>query len=84
MDFVSYYVEIPLMFVIAAGWTLYWRPWKTNGRSWYKFDIRDTKSLDLKSQQYEESEEDHQEDERRNARQKGKKGILWRVYYLVA
>ncbi|KAJ7675547.1 amino acid permease/ SLC12A domain-containing protein [Mycena rosella] len=84
VDFVSYYIEIPLMFVIVVGWTLYWRPWKTLGRPWYKFDIPDLKTLDLVSQQYEEGEEERMDDEKREARQRGKTGIFWRVYYLVA
>ncbi|KAH8827969.1 amino acid permease-domain-containing protein [Flagelloscypha sp. PMI_526] len=84
VDFVSYYIEIPLMAVFFAGYILYLRPWKTSGQPWYKLDLPDLKTVDLVSQQYEEQEVDRLDDQKREERLKGKTGILWRVYYLIA
>ena len=84
VDFVSYYIEIPLMAIFFTAYILYLRPWSTSGHPWYKLDLPDLKTVDLVSQQYEEQEVDRLDDEKREERLKGKTGILWRVYYLIA
>ncbi|KAJ7287346.1 amino acid permease/ SLC12A domain-containing protein [Mycena rebaudengoi] len=81
IDFISYYIEIPVMFVMFVAWTLFGRstaqPSPTPKKWWSRFfDLVDIQTVDLFSDQYEEDEQDRQEEERRT----GKSGI-WRLYY---
>jgi amino acid permease len=93
VDFVSYYIEIPVMIVMYTAWMLIKRP-GLNGspqtmqskRFWYS-DLVDVNTVDLSKDEYHDEESDHVEDETRTRRMtKGNLGlrILWRMYYLVA
>ncbi|KAJ7109059.1 amino acid permease/ SLC12A domain-containing protein [Mycena crocata] len=84
VDFISLYIEIPLMFVVAVGYLLARREWRSTGQPWYKLDMPDLKTVDITSQQHEEQEEDRADDDLREKRLQGKKKSLWRLYYLVA
>jgi amino acid permease len=80
IDFISYYIEIPVMFVMFVAWTLFGRstaqPSPTPKKWWSRFfDLVDIQTVDLFSDQYEEDEQDRQEE-----RRTGKSGI-WRLYY---
>lgn len=101
VDFVSFYIEIPVMIVMYVGWVLLKRAPKLVGAKtgdqtsplavggldphsksrWH--DLVDTKSVDLKSQEYEEVEEDRIDDATRQKRLSSRAWCLWRVYYWV-
>lgn len=101
VDFVSFYIEIPVMIVMYVGWVLLKRAPKLVGAKtgdqtsplavggldphsksrWH--DLVDTKSVDLKSQEYEEVEEDRIDDATRQKRLSSRAWWLWRVYYWV-
>lgn len=69
IDFVSYYVQIPIMTVMSLGW-LWTRGLLGRGvngagtkrRTWWHHDFVDGKIVDLVRDQYEEQEEDHEEE----------------------
>lgn len=99
VDFVSFYIQIPLMIVMFIVWMLVQRPGARKNlpndsvsgsgdaplarRLWYS-DLVDVDTVDLFRDEYVEEEEDKTEDELRKNRVKGKKGFLWRLYYWVA
>ena len=57
------------------------------GRRVWRFltyhDNVDVRTVDLKRDEHEEEEEDRVDDERREAKLKGRWGPLWRVYFAV-
>ncbi|KAF9814582.1 hypothetical protein IEO21_05040 [Rhodonia placenta] len=82
VDFVSFYVEIPVMLVMFVGWMVVRRPARKEGRPrWH--DIVDTTTVDLTRDEYEEDATDKADDELRAERLKGQVGLLWRLYYWV-
>jgi AAT family amino acid transporter len=93
VDFVSFYVEIPVMIVMCTAWMLIKRPRSNSSaqtaqsrRFWYS-DLVDVNTVDLSKDEYHDEESDHIEDETRIRRMtKGNLGmrILWRLYYVVA
>ncbi|EKM80770.1 hypothetical protein AGABI1DRAFT_55831 [Agaricus bisporus var. burnettii JB137-S8] len=94
VDFISYYIEIPVMIVMYTAWMLIKRPGLNNSsqtsptktRFWYS-DLVDVNTVDLSKDQYHDEESDHIEDETRTRRMtKGNLGrrILWRLYYVAA
>ncbi|KXN90118.1 putative amino-acid permease PB1C11.02 [Leucoagaricus sp. SymC.cos] len=92
VDFISYYVEIPVMVVMYILWMLIKRPGlkisPETGRTrrlWYS-DLVDVNIVDLSKDEYHDVEEDRAEDERRQNRiTKSNFGTraLWKLYYLV-
>ncbi|ETW81683.1 amino acid transporter [Heterobasidion irregulare TC 32-1] len=98
VDFVSFYIEIPIMIIMYLLWTVLQRsnaqlsilPAPSSpdlvipkGRWWYT-DTVDTGVVDLRRDEYVEVEEDRHEEEQRDRRFKGRLGYGWRLYYLVA
>lgn len=47
-------------------------------------DLVDTKTVNLTRDEYEEEPEDVADDQKREARLKGRRGWAWRVFYAVA
>ncbi|OBZ67136.1 putative amino-acid permease PB1C11.02 [Grifola frondosa] len=99
VDFVSFYIEIPVMIVMYFGWMLI-RPSNTHPplpatttpvslahrikeRFWKFHDLVDVEVVDLIRDEHEEDDADVADDEERTARLKGTYRWLWRVYYLV-
>ncbi|KAF5385971.1 hypothetical protein D9615_002336 [Tricholomella constricta] len=95
VDFVSFYIEIPVMIVMFIIWMIVTglRSAPSNSgngptdylparRVWYS-DLVDTTTVDLFQDEYVEEEADKRDDEQRTNRIKGKKGIIWRVYYWI-
>lgn len=108
VDFVSFYIELPVMLVMSFGWLLV--KWPSRRRPatdeapaqpplpatastplisarrfrwrWIYHDIVDTRTVDLHRDEYQEQEEDRI-DEEREARLKGGKKVLWKLYYAV-
>lgn len=98
VDFVSFYIEIPIMIIMYLLWTILQRsnaqlstlPAPSSpdlvtpkGRWWYT-DTVDTGVVDLRRDEYVQVEEDRHEEEQRDRRFKGRWGYGWRLYYLVA
>jgi len=94
VDFVSFYIEIPVMIVMFAVWLVVARR-RYPGRpvtlsnntlirrvQWY-FDVVDIDTVDLYKDEYQEEEEDNIEDAKRANRLHGKTRILWKLYYWI-
>jgi len=94
VDFVSLYLEIPVMIVMWAGWLAVRRLAKQathpDGTSTNKsvngiLDIVDLGTIDLTSDEYQDVVEDEEEEALRLKRtSQGKWRFLWRIYYLAA
>ncbi|KAG5646843.1 hypothetical protein DXG03_002220 [Asterophora parasitica] len=95
VDFVSYYIQIPVMAVMFVIWIIVTglrskSSVSANGltsqpptrRVWYS-DLVDANTVDLYQDEYVEDEEDKTDDETRKNRIRGKKGFLWRLYYWI-
>lgn len=98
VDFVSLYIEIPIMIVMFIAWTITRRVLKqrepTNATSLstaakilFALDIVDVDTVDLDKDEYNVvEEEDVVDDEKREGRTgKGKLPLrlLWRLYYWI-
>jgi amino acid permease len=77
VDFVSFYIEIPVMLVMFIFWMLLKHPGLRYG------DLVDVKTVDLSRDEYTEGDQDRADDEERDIRMKGSKGYLWRLYYWI-
>ncbi|KNZ72196.1 putative amino-acid permease PB1C11.02 [Termitomyces sp. J132] len=100
VDFVSYYIEIPVMMVMYIAWTIFtgfrsnYSEYSHNsgcsqvvhltGRRVWHNDFVDANTVDLYQDEHVEMEIDKTEDEQRVSRINGKAGYLWRFYYLVS
>jgi amino acid transporter, AAT family len=87
-DFVSFYIEVPVMLAMFIFWMLLKRPGLHRDGSgapqvWYS-DLVDVKNVDLSRDEYSEGEHDRTDDEQRINRVKGNKWYLWRLYYWIA
>jgi len=94
IDFVSLYIEIPVIFVMSVGW-LSARRIAAAARnnvldpsfSGFKgfTDLVDINTLDLTKDEYEEQIDDREDEALRNKRlNRGKLSTLWRIYYTLA
>lgn len=107
VDFVSFYVEIPVMLVMYFTWLFIKRPQLSPldpttlhednpigppqrpsivRRAWTSFPLHDsvnTQTVDLRRDEHHEDAEDAADDERRDAKLKGRWRKLWKVYYAV-
>lgn len=98
IDFISLYIEIPVMIVMFIGWWIIRRPdpnplgkpasanpspENLSHRKWWRSDLVDVKTIDLQVDEYDEPEEGQVISERRASRTKGRLGWIWRVYYWV-
>lgn len=91
VDFVSFYVEIPVMFVMYVLWMIYRHTRRASAgearqspswRSWFS-DLVNVDTVDLFRDEYVEQEEDKTDGEERKRRIIGRGGFLWRIYYWV-
>ncbi|KAG6813772.1 hypothetical protein H0H92_007724 [Tricholoma furcatifolium] len=97
VDFVSYYIEIPVMVVMTIAWLIVTKLRRNHSkdtpqvpeadqpsrRTWYH-DIVDVDTVDLYHDEYtEEDVVDEMDDNERETRITGKAGLLWRVYYWI-
>ncbi|RDB24776.1 putative amino-acid permease PB1C11.02 [Hypsizygus marmoreus] len=98
VDFVSYYIEIPIMLVMFIVWMVLKRPGASKGlpeasgsgegrrsparRLWYS-DLVDVDTVDLYRDEYVEEEDDKFDDEKRTSRLQGKLRFLWRFFYWI-
>jgi len=97
VDFVSLYIEIPVMILMYTAWMLIRRPdpnipAPTSSlssaspgwrREWWKSDLVDVNTVDLTRDEYTEDHVDSVGDDKRDKRYQGKTRWLWRVYYWV-
>ncbi|KAG6861688.1 hypothetical protein C0995_013257 [Termitomyces sp. Mi166 len=97
VDFVSYYIEIPVMLAMYIAWMIF-TGFRSNfpgdtpsdgqvtvlpsRRVWYN-DFVDANTVDLYQDEYLEREIDKTDDEQRASRINAKAGYLWRLYYWV-
>lgn len=90
VDFVSLYIEIPVMIVMYVAWMLIKRPdpnhmsslaSTSSRRKWYTSDLVDVNTVDLFRDEYEEALIDEVVNADREKRSQGKARWLWRVYY---
>ena len=99
LDFVTYYIELPVMLVLYTYWLFTHRTSRTaqdvniatdmafRGTPAKKdswFDFVDISSVDLAQDEYESTASDGEEDALREARVNGKLRWAWRSYYLFA
>ncbi|KAI0061399.1 hypothetical protein BV25DRAFT_751208 [Artomyces pyxidatus] len=90
IDFVSFYIEVPVMLLMYVLWLAVHRREHSDAlpgnkaRWWVYSDFVDVGSVDLIRDEYHEEEADRQEEEEREKRVGGKLGWAWRIYYLVA
>jgi len=94
IDFVSLYLEIPIMIVMWFGWIAVHRLTKreTNPDSTSSgagvngvLDIVDLQTIDLKGDEYQDAVDDGEEEALRQKRtSQGTLRLLWRIYYLAA
>ncbi|KAI0270056.1 amino acid permease-domain-containing protein [Gloeopeniophorella convolvens] len=80
VDFVSFYIELPVMALMYALWLLV----RARGRGRALFDFVDSASVDLYRDEHDEAQVDKREDEVREARVRGRVRWAWKAYYLVA
>lgn len=106
IDFVSLYIEIPVMIVMTVVWFIVRRtktskssydlPTPTqqgpdspshsknvvgSRKAWWRGDLVDVDTVDLSRDEYVEVELDRAEDERQEARLRGKYGWAWRMFH---
>ncbi|KAF9646561.1 hypothetical protein BDM02DRAFT_3118383 [Thelephora ganbajun] len=96
VDFVSLYLEIPMMIVMWFGWIAVRRLAKAKRVTCLDntplergingiLDIIDLRTIDLTSDEYQDSTEDDDEEALRQKRMsQGGWRFLWRIYYLAA
>ena len=94
VDFVSYYIEIPIMVVMYIAWALVARakrakPQETEGEGGnskqnarYLLDVVDSGTVDLRADEFDEPPEDVNEAAARET-QKGARGWAHRVYNAI-
>ncbi|KAI0322347.1 amino acid permease/ SLC12A domain-containing protein [Amylostereum chailletii] len=91
VDFVSFYVELPVMLVMFIAWSLVHRSPAVHDevvvstrrvRQWS--DIVDLATVDLRRDEYSDVEDDVVDDQEKERRQKGRMAWAWRIYYLLA
>jgi len=94
LDFLSFYVEIPVMILMTIVWMFlsHLPPLvqlpptppvpAARPQRWWGGDLVDVGSVDLNRDEYREEVEE--EDGREEREGKGVAGLLWRVYYWVA
>lgn len=98
MEFITLYLEIPVMIVMYLGWILIRRPnpnhhlpsslassplpWK-----WLKDDLVNLDTVDLRRDEYDDvgldPERAEEEEREREKRSTGKGRWLWRIYYWI-
>jgi amino acid transporter, AAT family len=86
VEFVSFYVEVPVMALMYVAWILSRpQPARRDGvlRAFGE-DLVDYKTVDLDRDEYAEVEADKVLDQKRESRLKGRQGWLWRCYYWIA
>ncbi|KII94587.1 hypothetical protein PLICRDRAFT_97452 [Plicaturopsis crispa FD-325 SS-3] len=93
VDFVSFYIEIPVMLVMYVVWMLLKRPLPSSALSpettpsrsgWWYSDLVDIRTVDLRRDEHEEEIDDKVDDEQRIRRiSKRYSGWAWRVFYWV-
>ena len=97
VDFVSLYIEIPVMILMYIAWMLIGRPdpnipapassLSSASPGWrrelWKSDLVDVNTVDLTRDEYTEDHVDSVGDDKRDKRYQGKTRWLWRVYYWV-
>ncbi|KAI0365662.1 hypothetical protein BV20DRAFT_1038833 [Pilatotrama ljubarskyi] len=110
VDFVSFYIEIPVMIFMYLVWMLLVHPKPSSAprtvssdagaepveppqqkvaiwrRVWRRIaynDSVDIRTVDLRRDEHEEEPEDLLDDQKREAKLKGKWGWFWKVYYAV-
>lgn len=88
VDFVSFYVELPMMLIMFLVWSFLHRPTSacdmtsssgTGARRWS--DIVDPGRVDLKADEYDETSAELQVELEREQK---RRGWSWRLYYLLA
>ena len=88
VDFVSFYVELPVMLTMFLVWSFLHKPTSTcdvtnssgiGARRWS--DIVDLERVDLKADQYDETSAELQVELEREQK---RRGWPWRLYYLFA
>lgn len=95
VDFVSFYIEIPVMIVMFTSWLMIKRSTRPAGRLlagdgesrsrvWRHLDLVDIDVVDLTQDEYTEEAEDKEEEEERKSRISGPGGLWWRLYYWIA
>ncbi|EGO25175.1 hypothetical protein SERLADRAFT_368585 [Serpula lacrymans var. lacrymans S7.9] len=96
VDFVSFYVEIPVMVVMYIVWMLTRRNAcdsidegtpliRTQGQRirWWHSDMVDVRTVDLFKDEYEEEAVEGADDEERERRLRSRAGLAWRLYYWI-
>ena len=94
VDFVSFYIEIPVMIVMFTSWLMlkrFTRPAgrllarddESRSRVWHHLDVVDIDTVDLTQDEYTDEAEDKEEDEERRGRISGPRGLWWRLYYWI-
>jgi AAT family amino acid transporter len=88
IDFVSLYIEIPLMVVMALGWLvippLLRRGAGARSRPWWTGDLVDTRTVDLRRDELQDEDDDLAGvEDSRAKRIGGRTGWLWRVWYAL-
>jgi len=93
VDFVSLYIEIPVMLVMYFGWLVARRISSRSSDGLLDHsalalerftDLVDIDGIDLRRDEYDEQSDDHEEETTRNKRlNRGKMWILWKLYYSI-
>ena len=94
VDFISFYIEIPVMIVMFSCWLILKRFTRPVGRllaeddesrshDWRNLDLVDIDAVDLTQDEYMDEAEDKMEDEERESRIRGPRGLWWRLYYWI-
>lgn len=98
VDFVSFYLELPVMLAMYIAWLVVKRSSRLPTSSSESgpllhttapqmtsqyHDFVDTRTVDLRRDEYEEDEVDKVDDEEREGRVRGRYRLLWRLYYWV-
>jgi AAT family amino acid transporter len=93
VDFVSLYIEIPIMLVMTVGWAIFRSTRRRinsemhaerKHRGWS--DLVNTQDLDLYRDEHDEDVDDeqrHNEETAREKRMAGPRRILWKLYYAI-
>ncbi|KZT43418.1 hypothetical protein SISSUDRAFT_978607 [Sistotremastrum suecicum HHB10207 ss-3] len=73
VDFVSFYIELPVMLIFFVAWKLV-----------HRASFVDIRMVDLRKDEHLERSEDHEDTAQRQKRMGGKQRWLWKAYYLIA